>query len=93
MRIHEALNTIQIHACHISGNQPQLALLTLCPYWDHDGWVALASWTLLPAMPLLPHRPYVESSRGGGDVEVRQSLSFAMVARLISSSLVEKEML
>ena len=35
----------------------------------------------VPAMPVLPHRPYVESSRGGGDVEYRCQLPLAMVAK------------
>ena len=41
-------------------------------------------------MPLLPHRPYVESSRGGGDRELRCDMPFAMVARLTSASVVDK---
>ena len=43
-----------------------------------------------PAMPVLAPRPYVESSRGGGDVEHRCQLPLAMVARLISAKDVDK---
>ena len=43
-----------------------------------------------PAMPLLPDRPYVESSRGGGDVEHRFQIPLAMVARLIPADMVDK---
>ena len=48
-----------------------------------EGWCT-------PAMPVLAHRPYVESSRGGGDVEHRCQLPLAMVARLISAKDGEK---
>ena len=41
-------------------------------------------------MPVLPPRPYEESSRGEGDVEHRCQLPLAMVAKLIPSNMVDK---